>query len=108
MAIFSGRPDPEWSISSSHLKYAEIKQLLDNARTAGFVYDTIRMPPRLGYKGFVVKASNINKRELIVGPNTVKLQQLLLETAPSDLLPQGYKDEVLAEINSGNVRPGVP
>ena len=50
----------------------------------------------------------MNKRELIVGPNTVKLQQLLLETAPGDLLPQGLKDEVLAEINSGNVRPGDP
>ena len=106
MAIFSGRPDPEWSISSSHPKYAEIKQLLDNARTAGFVYDTIRMPPRLGYKGFVVKASNVNKRELIVGPSTVKLQQLLLETAPGDVVPQVLKDEVMAEINSGNVRPG--
>lgn len=108
MAIFSGRPDPAWSISSSHPKYAEIKQLLDNARTAGFSYDPIRMPPRLGYKGFLVNASNINKKELIVGPNTVKLQQLLLETAPGDLLPQGLKDEVLAEINSGNVRPGDP
>ena len=106
MAIFSGRRDPEWSISSRNPKYAEIKQLLDNARTAGFTYDPIRMPPRLGYKGFVVKASNINKRELIVGPNTVKLQQLLLETAPGDF--QGLKDEVLAEINSGNVRPGDP
>lgn len=108
MAIFSGRPDPEWSIPSSHPKYAEIKQLLDNARTTGFTYDPIRMPPRLGYKGFVVKASNINKSELIVGPNTVALQGLLVETAPGDLLPQGLTDEVLAEINSGNVRPADP
>ena len=106
MAIFSGRRDPEWSISSRNPEYAEIKQLLDNARTAGFAYDPIRMPPRLGYKGFVVKASNMNKRELIVGPNTVKLQQLLLETASGDVLPEVLKDEVLAEINSGNVRPG--
>ena len=67
---------------------------------------TLRMPPRLGYKGFVVKASNVNKRELIVGANTVKLQQLLLETASGDVLPEVLKDEVLAEINSGNVRPG--
>lgn len=108
MAIFSGRPDPEWSILSSDPKYAEIKQLLDNARTAGFTYDPIRMPPRLGYKGFVVKATIMNKRELIVGPNTVALQRLLLETAPGDLLPQGLKGEVLDEINSGNVRPGDP
>ena len=48
----------------------------------------------------------MNKRELIVGPNTVRLQQLLLETASGDVLPEVLKDEVLAEINSGNVRPG--
>ena len=62
------------------------------------------MPSRLGYKGFLVKATKMAKMELIVGPETANLQRLLLETAPDDVLPQGNKDGVLEEINAGNVR----
>lgn len=111
LAIFSGRRDPEWTVLSSNPKFEEIHKLLVDARTRGFTYRSERMPSRLGYKGFLVwdkDESKITSSELIVGPETVKLQQLLLETIPDDVLPQGKRKGVLEEINAGNIRAGVP
>ena len=107
MGIFSGRRDPEWSVPSSNPKFHEIQQLLEDARTRGFTYDSKHMPSRLGYKGFVVRDSKKKKLELIVGSETVQLQKLLLETMPEDVLRQGNRDQVLEEITSGNIRPQV-
>ena len=68
------------------------------------------MPSRLGYKGFLVKDKTKARPELelIVGPETAKLQQLLLETIPDDVLPKGNQARVLEEINAGNVKAGKP
>ena len=66
------------------------------------------MPTRLGFKGFVVEDS-IKKpqKELIVGPNTVRLQLLLLQTMPAGLLPSQIRQHIEKEIRSGKVTADV-
>ena len=104
MGIFSGRRDPEWSVPSSYPEFSEIKQALNDAKTQNFTYGPESMPSRLGYKGFLVKTTKRGKLELIVGPETVKLQKLLLDTAPDGMLSQRIRNIVLKEITTGNVR----
>ena len=91
--MFSGRPDPEWSIASSTIS-------IENVRS----YDPSEMPARLGYKGFLVH-SNTEQVRLIVGPETVQLQQELMQTMPKDLLAPVFVREIISEINSGEVKP---
>ncbi|KAK2555463.1 hypothetical protein P5673_022798 [Acropora cervicornis] len=106
LGIFSGRRDPQWTVDTNHPKFDEIQQLLKDARMHNFTYSPEQMPARLGYKGFLVKSEN--NVELIVGNETVRLQQLLLESIPEDVLPHKNRDWVLAAINAGNVKAGAP
>lgn len=106
LAIFSGRRDPQWTVDTNHPKFDEIQQLLKDAGMHNFTYSPEQMPARLGYKGFLVKSEN--NVELIVGNETVRLQQLLLESIPEDVLPHKNRDWVLAAINAGNVKAGAP
>ena len=101
---FSGRSDPQWQILSSNPNYAEIERLLGEARKRGFVYRPEDMPSKLGFKGFVVEDAMMKaKRELIVGPNTVRLQELLLQIMPAGSVPNQLRQNILTEINSGKV-----
>ena len=54
LAIYSGRPDPVWTIHPRHEFFKEMKEHLDNARATGNTYRLKHMPPKLGYKGFLV------------------------------------------------------
>lgn len=99
LLIFSGRPDPQWTVDSSHPEFNKIQQLLQNARTCNATYDRREIPARLGYKGFLVKDKAHNKQELILGPKTVSLQQSLLETLPEDVLPKERRDGIVKAIN---------
>ena len=105
LAIFSGRKDPQWTVDSNHPKSEEIQQLLKDARMHNFTYSPEQMPAQLGFKGFLVKSEN--NVELIVGNDTVRLQQSLLESIPEDVLPHKKRDRVLAQMNAGNVEAGV-
>ena len=110
MGIFSGRPDPEWQVLTSDPNYKEIERLLENARASGFIYRHEDMPPRLGYKGFLVlnTAKEKAQPELVVGPQTVKLQQLLHKTIPDGLLPKEFCKKISEEIATGAVKASVP
>ena len=99
LLIFSGRPDPQWTVDSSHPEFNKIQQLLQNARTCNATYDRRQIPARLGYKGFLVKDKAQNKQELILGPKTVSLQLSLLETLPEDVLPKERRDWIVEAIN---------
>ena len=107
LAIYSGRRDPEWSVPSSNPKFDEIQRLLEDARTRGFTYDSKYMPSRLGYKGFLVKEAEKKKLELIIGRETVQLQQLLLESMPDDFMSEQTRKLVLKEISAANIRAEV-
>lgn len=93
LAVFSGRPDPEWSIASSTISIKNVRS-----------YDPSEMPARLGYKGFLVH-SNTKQVRLLVGPETVQLQLELMQTMPKDLLAPDFVREIISEINSGEVKP---
>ena len=103
MAIFSGRPDPEWQVLTSDPNYKEIERLLGIARSAGFIYRHENMPPRLGYKGFLVQnmAKKNAEPELIIGPHTKQLQQLLLKTIPDGVLSKDLCKRISEGIETG-------
>ena len=103
LAIFSGRPDPEWQILTSDPNYAEIERLLNVARSGGFVCGVEDMPARLGYKGFLVhdSANKNAEPELIIGLHTEQLQQLLLKTVPDNILSENIRSKISKEIGAG-------
>jgi len=109
LGIFSGRPDPEWQVLTSDSQYRDIERLLEIARASGFIYRHVNMPSRLGYKGFLVLDTGKEKAqpELVVGPQTVELQQLLLKTIPDELLPKEFCKKISEEIDTGNVKANV-
>ena len=61
------------------------------------------MPAVLGYKGFLVHASQAEEAELVVGQDTKELQKLLLETMPEGLVSQALRQKILQAIESTSV-----
>lgn len=110
MAIFSGLPDPEWQVLTSDPNYKEIERLLEIARASGFIYRHKDMPSRLGYRGFLVlnTAKEKAQPELVVGPQTVELQQLLLKTIPDGLFAKEVCKKISEGIDAGAVKANVP
>ena len=108
LAIYSGRPDPEWQVLTSDPNYAEIKRLLDVARSGGLIKGHKDMPSRLCYKGFLVYDTRKKNAvpELIIGPDTVQLQQLLLKTIPEEVLSKDTCTKISGWITSAAVTAG--
>jgi len=108
LAVFSGVPDPHWVVLPSNPNHKQIQQLLGAARKGGFLYSPLQMPSRLGYKGFLISELTKQISELIVGPETVKLQTVLLQTIPKAMLKgkfEAFKNRVLKEeITPGKVK----
>ena len=101
LAMFSGRPDPTWTLQPKDTSYRPIKQSLDALKTK-YMYSARKMPSRLGYKGFLLRSrTNVI---LIVGPESKKLQLLLLKSIRKGVLPRGSIDDVKKEINLGKVK----
>ena len=107
LAVFSGRPDPKWTIRSTDPSYKEIAAQLQKAKNAKLTYQPEDMPARLGYKGFLVQDTMKKESDLIVGQNTVPLQQLLLKTMPMGIIPKTTLKSVSEEINKGKVSADV-
>lgn len=103
LVVFSGRPDPKWDIRPTHPRYREIVSQLQIAKKAKLTFRPKDMPARLGFKGFLVKDTMKKKSDLIVGPKTVPLQQLLLKTIPKGIIPKVTLKSVSKEINQGKV-----
>ena len=107
LAIYSGLPDPVWTINSCHKSYQEVKEHLDDARGRGIIYRHEHMPAVLGYKGFLVRLPEAKQAELVVGQETAALQKLLLETMPEGLISDTLRKRTLQAINSGAVSASV-
>ena len=99
--VYSALPDPDWPIPAGSPSYKDISTLLVSAKK----YSIEATPARLGFKGFIVKDGKA--AHLILGPETTKLQKLLLTTMPKDLLPDDVLNEVKSEINSGTIKPEI-
>ena len=108
LAIYSGLPDPVWTINSCHKSYQEVKEHLDDARGRRITYRHEHMPAVLGYKGFLVRLTEAEEAELVVGQETEALQKLLLETMPEGLISDTFRKKTFQAINSGTVSASVP
>ena len=106
--VYAGLRDPQWEIGPSTYHYEEIITLLLQARDGGYTYQHICIPPKTGYKGFLIEDKS--GEELIVGSETVQLQLLLLDhTMPTDLAPTGYfRQRIRSEIISNTVSADCP
>ena len=109
LAIYSGLPDPVWTINSSHKNFKAVKEHLNDARSRRTTYRPEHMQPSvLGYKGFLVHSPEAEQEELVVGQKTPVLQKLLLETLPEGLISDTMHKKILQAINSGAVSVSVP
>lgn len=108
LVIYSGLPDPVWTVHSRHEKSKEIKELLDNARAKGNTYRHKNIPAILGFKGFLVHHPGTEHAELILGKETATLQKLLLDTMPEGLIKDTLRQKISQAIDSGAVSPNVP
>ena len=96
MVIFSGVPDPQWRVNQSVFNASDYEGILGIGRNPDCI------PARLGYKGFLVQ--NADMGELLIvgtGAEPVRLQQLLLQLMPVQLIPSELRQRVSNEI--GNV-----
>lgn len=108
LAIYSGRPDPVWTIHSRHESFKGIKDHLHNARANGTTYRHEHMPSTLGYKGFLVHHPEDEQAHLIVGRETAVFQKLLLDSMPQGLISDALRQKILQAIHSGAVSANVP
>ncbi|XP_068737024.1 uncharacterized protein [Montipora capricornis] len=97
LAVFSGRPDPTWTLDPKDSTYGPIKRSLGELKPKN-THGAKQMPPRLGYKGFLIRS--MTDEVLIVGSETKKLQVLLLESIPQGTLLNGTIEDVKEEIES--------
>ncbi|XP_060571695.1 uncharacterized protein LOC132729876 isoform X2 [Ruditapes philippinarum] len=82
--IFSGRPDPVWTIHQTNRNYQSILDKMTNVHSTD-------LPPVLGYKGFTVDVirNSVLRRTLVIGScKEPGLETLLLETV-KNLPPMG-------------------
>ena len=108
LLIYSGLPDPVWTIGSQNKKFQQIKELLDDARAKGNTFGYKNIPPLLGFRGFLVQQSGAHGEELILGKETGDLQKLLLDTMPKESIKDNLRQKILQAIDLGAVSPRVP
>ena len=101
LAIYSGVRDPFWKVHlPGHRNFREIKEHLDIARAERNSYRHEHMPSIVGYKGLLLHPPNVKDAELLVGHKTKRLQRLLLETMPKELIPETLYENILTAIES--------
>ena len=108
LLIYSGLPDPVWTIVSQNKKFQQLKELLDDARAKGNTFGYKNIPPLLGFRGFLVQQSGAHGEELILGKETGDLQKLLLDTVPKESIKDNLRQKILQAIDLGAVSPRVP
>jgi len=103
--VYAGLRDPMWKIGQC--LYSDIPNLLHQAKSSGHVYQHECIPPKTGYKGFLIQ--DTTDELSITGPETIQLQLLLLDTMPDELPPTGsYRQRIRNVITSGKVSADCP
>ena len=106
LLVFSGLPDPKWVVNSTYRQiYEKIGMLFRNAVKEKKIYELERMPSKLGYKGFILKAGKEGPGFLILGDKTKELQNVLLRSIPRRLISNDMMFEILNEIEKGRILP---
>ena len=96
LLILSGEPDPAWNVPPGTLIYKNIKELLGDATRKGLTFKLSDAHSVLGYKGFLVTTKTSS--QVIVGPSTIPLQELLLQTMPAKTLGEKVVGYLKTEI----------
>ena len=94
LGLFSGEEDPFWLFKHGTALYENIKGPLENAIAKYLTYPN--GPSVLGYGGFLV--STTSGPQVIVGPDTIELQKLLLQNIPENDLGKMLAINLLKEI----------
>lgn len=108
LVIFSGLPDPVWTVHPRHEKFEEMKRHLDSARSGRNTYRHEHLSPHLGFRGFLVHHPEAEYEELIVGKETKALQKLLLDTMPDEVIPATLRQKIYQAIESEAVSAYLP
>jgi hypothetical protein len=74
LLVFSGRPDPVFSVSSKHAKFNDVKEHLEKAKTKLDL--TPAVASKMGYKGFLIQEKD--QHHHIAHCEAAHLQHLLL------------------------------
>ena len=111
LVVYAGRQDPRWLISSNDIYYNyTCEQILWNitqARNRSLLDPHSCIPPKTGYKGFLVQTGL--EEDLIIGNETIPLQLLLLYTMPERLQPTvSFRQGIRSEIVSRKVAADCP
>ena len=103
LAVFSGRPDPEWTVHPTHKHHKEIKDHLAIAKERGHTCLREHMPVRLGFKGFLLHCEEMEHPELCVGMETTSMQKVLLDTLPKGMITPDLRQQISQMITAGDV-----
>ena len=103
LAVFSGCPDPEWTVHPTHERFKDIKEHLAAARDKGVTHRREHMPVRLGFKGFLLNHQEMEHPELCVGMETASLQKVLLDTLPEGVIAQDLRQQISQMITAGDI-----
>ena len=108
MAIYSGRPDPVWTVHPSHHQFKKMKEHLDDATAKGKTYRHDYIPACPGFKGVLVHHPEDKHGACIVGQETAALQRLLLDTMSEGVISDALRQKILEAIDLGALSPNVP
>ncbi|KAK3730371.1 hypothetical protein QZH41_008009 [Actinostola sp. cb2023] len=103
VCYFSGRRDPKWLVKPGDQHYTTVVDLLDKAKANNLLHRREDLPAKLGYKGFLVRKNSTTNLELVIGPETKDLQQLLLRSAPEDVVSSSLEGKISEAIDKGNI-----
>lgn len=99
MLVFSGAPNPEWSISRDNQEtYDDVRNLFSDAVENKEVYNPSLTRSSLGFNGFLLQAGDEGPSFYIVGQETSGLQVKLFESRPKDLIEKETADYISQEL----------
>ena len=103
LAVFSGRPDPQWPVSS--VTNTVLFNQIQGAIAKGQALKRSQMPAKLGYKGFLVQKAGSEEVYLFVGKNSVDVQTSLIRSIPPNTLSPEFIKNLLKAITGAKVTP---
>ena len=99
--VFSGRPDPRWSIKVDDPLYKTIHELFTAAKSSNLTKNPREIPSRLGFKGFYVHEGDPRSISFIpISHETKELQKRLLESGPENKVSETLKENILEAIEN--------
>ena len=101
MLVFSGRPDPQWSIKSDDPQFKTIDALFTAVQGSNLTKGLDGIPAKLGYKGFVVVRGDQGSTSFVPNAHETKeLQRCLLQSAPENVISKQFRERIAQGINN--------